>query len=128
MITADLDATRANELLARQDALQAEAAHVIATLNLPALLAPAGQVEQIGSSVSGLMVWRDLDFNIIAPGLTRAGLADTIRPLLLNPQVIDLHFEDEIGPRSISGTPHDDRYYVVFHYLTEADDDWKIDL
>jgi hypothetical protein len=127
-VDALIDPTRATELLRRQDTLQAEAAQVIAALDLPALLARAGRPEQIGSSVSGLMVWRDLDFNIVAPGLTRAGLADTIRPLLLNPQVIGLHYLDENGPRSISGTPHDDRYYVVFHYLTESGDDWKIDL
>ena len=123
-----MDPTRAAELLARQTALQAEAAQVIAALNLPTLLAPAGRVEQIGSSVSGLMVWRDLDFNIVAPGLTRAALADTIRPFLLDPQIIDLHVQDELGPRSISGTPHDDRYYVVLHYLTADGHNWKIDL
>lgn len=124
----ELDPTRAAELLHRQDALQAEASQVIAVLDLPALLARAGRPEQIGSSASGLMVWRDIDFNIVAPGLTRAKLADTIRPLLLNPQIIDLHIQDEIGPRSISGTPHDNRYYVVLHYLTAAGDEWKIDL
>ncbi|MFN8512715.1 MAG: hypothetical protein U0232_03485 [Thermomicrobiales bacterium] len=47
-----------------------------------------GEVEQIGSSVSGLMVWRDIDFNIVAPGLTREGLAETIRPLLVDSRVI----------------------------------------
>lgn len=128
MSTDSLDSTRAAELLARQDALQAEAARVIAALGLPELLARAGRVEQIGSSVSGLMVWRDIDFNIVAPGLTREGLAETIRPLLVDSRVIGLHFDEEIGARSISGTAHDDRYYVVFHYLTEAGDDWKIDL
>jgi hypothetical protein len=128
MTAVEPDPTRAAELLTRQDALQAEAAQVIAALDLPTLLAPAGRVEQIGSSASGLMVWRDLDFNIVAPGLTREGLADTIRPLLLNPQIIDMHIQDEIGPRSVSGAPHDDRYYVVCHYLTGAGDDWKIDL
>src|SRR6186997_1834565 len=92
-----LSPTHAAELLHRQDALQAEAAQIIAALDLPALLAPSGRPEQIGSSASGLMVWRDLDFNIVAPGLTREGLADTIRPLLLNPQVIDLHIQAEIG-------------------------------
>jgi hypothetical protein len=122
------DPTRAAELLRRQDNLQAEAAQVIAALDLPTRLAHAGRVEQIGSSISGLMVWRDLDFNIIAPGLTRETLADTIRPLLLNPRVIGLHYADELGPRSPSGTPHDDRYYVVSHYLTADGHEWKIDL
>ena len=123
-----LTTVRAAELLHRQATLQAEATQVIAALDLLALLARAGRVEQIGSSVSGLMVWRDLDFNIVAPRLTRAGLADTLRPLLTNPQIIDLHYQQEIGPRSLSGTPHDDRYYVVLRHLTDEGQDWKIDL
>ena len=80
MTSATIDPARAAELLARQDALQAEAAEVIAALDLPALLTRAGRAEQIGSSVSGLMVWRDLDFNIVAPALGRDGLAEDLRP------------------------------------------------
>jgi hypothetical protein len=123
-----LEPTYTASLLARQDALQADATAVIAELALPALLARAGRVEQIGSSVSGLMVWRDLDFNIIAPALTRDQLAETIRPLLTNPRVFDVHFQDETGPRNFSGDPHDDRYYVVFHYQAGSGAEWKIDL
>jgi hypothetical protein len=123
-----IDRTYAASLLARQDALQAEATAVIAELALPALLARAGQVEQIGSSVSGLMVWRDLDFNIIAPALTRDHLAEILRPLLTNPRVFDLHYQAETGPRNFSGDLHDDRYYVVLHYQAGSGAEWKIDL
>src|SRR5438477_10359058 len=96
------DPTYATSLLARQDALQAEVTVVITELALPDLLARAGQVEQIGSSVSGLMVWRDLEFNIVAPGLTRDRLAETLRPLLTNPRVFGLHYQAETGPRHLS--------------------------
>jgi hypothetical protein len=127
-MAATLDPAYAASLLAGQDALQAEATAVIAELALPTLLARTGQVERIGSSVSGLMVWRDLDFNIVAPTLTHDRLAETLRPLLTNPRVFDLHYQDEIGPRNSSGDPHDDRYYVVFHYQAESGAEWKIDL
>jgi hypothetical protein len=123
-----IDPTYAAELLARQDALQVEAVVVVAELDLPALLVRAGRVEQIGSSVSGLMVWRDLDFNIVAPALARDDLVATIAPLLTDVRVFDLHFQDEVGPRNFSGDPHDDRYYVVFRYRAASGEEWKIDL
>lgn len=123
-----LDPAYADALLARQGALQAEAPIVIAELDLPARLARAGRVEQVGSSVSGLMVWRDLDFNIIAPALTRDRLVETIHPLCTNPRVFDLHFQDETGTRNFSGDPHDDRYYVVLRYQASSGAEWKIDL
>src|SRR4051794_440606 len=62
LVPAGLDDAYALELLRRQDALQAEARRVVADLDLVPLLSRAGRVEQVGSSVSGLMVWRDLDF------------------------------------------------------------------
>jgi hypothetical protein len=58
--TAALDPASA-ELLHRAERLQAEAAEVIADLDLPALLGQVGYVQQLGSSISGLMVWRDID-------------------------------------------------------------------
>ena len=122
------DPTYAATLLARQDALQAEATQVIAALNLHAILAPIGLVEQVGSSVSGLMVWRDIDFNIVAPGLTPTRLFATLHPLLLYPHLTALHYQNELGPRSVSSDPHDERYYVVCHYQPTPDTDWKIDL
>jgi hypothetical protein len=63
-----LDALTAAELLRRQEALQAEAHQLIAYLDLFRVLFHAGKPEQIGSSVSGLMVWRDIDFNVLCLG------------------------------------------------------------
>lgn len=60
-----LDASAAVELLRRQEALQTEAHQLIGHLDLFTMLSHAGKPEQIGSSVSGLMVWRDLDFNVL---------------------------------------------------------------
>jgi len=56
-----LDTAYVEQLLRRQDALQAEASRVIADLDLMSLLARAGRAEQVGSLVSGLMVWRDIE-------------------------------------------------------------------
>src|SRR3712207_5968214 len=56
-------------LLRRQAVLQAEAVGVLRDLHLPAVLTPAGQPIQVGSSVLGLMVWPDLDFTVLCPQL-----------------------------------------------------------
>ena len=54
------------ELLARQAALQAEAAEVLAELDLDQLFADVGPVLVVGSYLSGLMSWRDLDICLLA--------------------------------------------------------------
>src|SRR5690242_2577612 len=92
-----LDATYAAELLHRQDALQAEAQQAIAELNLPLLLSQVGKPEQIGSSVAGLMVWRDLDFNILCPHPTPDLIFSAVRPLLVHPRVTKLHYHNDTG-------------------------------
>jgi hypothetical protein len=56
-----LDAASRAELLHRAELLPAE---VIADLDLLALLGRIGYVEQLGSLVPGLMVWRDIDFAV----------------------------------------------------------------
>lgn len=61
------DPIRAAALHPRRATLHTGAAQIVTALDLPTLLAPARRVEQIGRAVSGLMVWRDLDFNIVAP-------------------------------------------------------------
>jgi hypothetical protein len=54
------------ELLARQAALEAEAAEVLAELDLGRLFADVGPVLVVGSYLSGLMSWRDLDICLLA--------------------------------------------------------------
>ena len=49
------------ELFARQEALQAKATQVLAELDLDRLFADVGPVLVVGSYLSGLMCWRDLD-------------------------------------------------------------------
>jgi hypothetical protein len=74
MPPASLDPAYVAELASRQAALQREAQVVVAELDLRATLGKVGRAHQLGSSVSGLMVWRDLDFIIIcepALGLTQ---------------------------------------------------------
>jgi hypothetical protein len=99
-------------LLARQAELQQEAARVSDDLALVDVLGRAGRVVQLGSAVTGLMVWRDLDFGVAAPGLAAAAAWETMLPLL--------------GRCSSLRYVHnqDDRR----HYFVMRIDDWKIDV
>lgn len=111
-----------DELLTRQDRLQAEAQEVMAALDLPAVLGRIGRTEVIGSAATGLMVWRDLDISVYADAGATPVIADAVRHLVAHPAVLDVHYADETGARSPSGA-HDQRHYVVVRLA-----EWKIDI
>ena len=76
MNTRSLDATYAAELLQRQHLLLAEARQVLADLDLMSCLGRLGDAEHIGSSVSGPMVWRDLDVGALPAAKRRPCVRD----------------------------------------------------
>jgi hypothetical protein len=123
-----LDATARAELLHRADLLQVAATEVIADLDLPALLGQLGYVEHLGSSVSGLMVWRDIDFAVRCRDLTPGRAWDALRPLLAQPRLMRLNYWNEAGERSPTGRADDQRDYFVVYVASAAGDEWKIDL
>jgi hypothetical protein len=92
------------------------------------LLARAGRAEQVGSFVSGLMVWRDIDVGAVSPGLSVNGAWEVMRPIIARPEVTRVSYTNESGHLNTSGRPYDDRHYFVIHYETAAHDDWKIDI
>jgi hypothetical protein len=128
MLAPELDETYVDELLRRQDALQAEAERVVAELELGSVLGRAGSVTQLGSSVTGLMVWRDLDFSIVGPDIRMDRVLDALQPLMYQPGVTRMTYRNETGFRSPSGLPNDQRYYFVLHYEAAGGSEWKIDL
>ena len=120
MPTTGLDLSSRAELLHRAELLQAEAAEVICELDLVALLGQVGYVEQLGSSVSGLMVWRDIDFAVRCRDLTPGRAWDALRPLLTQPRLLRLDYRNEAGERSPTGQAADQRYYFVCYYETDG--------
>jgi hypothetical protein len=70
--TPGLDPAAGAALLHRAEQLQAEADEVIRELDLLTPLGRVGHAEQIGSSVSGLMVWREIDIGVRCRDLTVA--------------------------------------------------------
>jgi len=123
-----LDPAYARDLLHRQDALQAGAGQVIAELDLVVLLSQAGRVEQVGSSVSGLMVWRDLDFSVLCRNLTLERTFQTMRPLHTHSRVTRIDYRNETGLHAPPELRGDERYYFVTYYETAVGDEWKIDV
>jgi hypothetical protein len=126
--TPDLDPAAGAALLRRAARLQAEAVEVIRDLDLLTLLGRVGHAEQVGSSVSELMVWREIDIGVRCREPTTGRAWAALRPLLVQSRVIRLEYRDESGGRSPSGKPSDQRDVFVAFYETVAGDEWKLDL
>jgi hypothetical protein len=115
-------------LLRRQAALQAEALAVMRELDLRERLGRLGPFEQIGSSVSGLMVWRDLDVAARCADPTTEEVLDAMRPVLAHPGVREAMYAPQLGARSPSGGPADQRWYFVLRYQRPGGELWKVDV
>lgn len=127
-MSARLDAVRAGVLLRRQEGLQAEAGQVIRDLDLLGALGRAGNVRLIGSYVTGLMVWRDLDLQVLSPGLGAAKAWKMVEPLAAHRRVHEVRFLDQAGTNNFSGDTRDSRHYFQLLYRTSRGDDWKLDV
>jgi hypothetical protein len=116
------------ELLARQAALQVEAARVLGRLDLGGLFGDVGPVLVVGSYVSGLMCWRDLDVGLLAGAdCSPADVLELLKRVVELPGFVGLTFRDERGPRCPTGEPRDERYHVPFD-LDAEQGRWRIDL
>jgi hypothetical protein len=115
-------------LLRRQAALQAEAEAVIAELGLRECLGRLGPFEHIGSSRSGLMVWRDLDVGARCADPTTEQVLEAMRPVVAHPGVREVVYTPELGARSPSGGPADQRWYFVLRHEAAGGECWKVDI
>ena len=116
------------ELLARQAALQAEAAEVLAELDLDQLFADVGPVLVVGSYLSGLMSWRDLDICLLAGvDCSPSDVLELLKRVVELPGFAGLTFRDERGERRPTGEARDERYHVPFD-LDAGQGRWRIDL
>jgi len=114
-------------LFARQDALQRQAASVLADLDLFALLRGVGQPTQTGGSALGLMVARDIDVTTVCPSLAAGPIFDLGRSLATHPRVRRVTFRDDTG-RWNTGTLYPDGLYWMVEYVADPDVEWKLDL
>lgn len=122
-----LTSEQASHLLERADSLQVEGEAVLADLDLARAVAPVGALMRIGSSTMGLMAWRDLDFSVMAMGLSLERLREILRPLMEYPRVKQVRVVDESGALNPTGLPVDERFYVAVHVL-HGEAEWKLDI
>jgi hypothetical protein len=99
-------------LLARQSDLQREAATLVRELRLIDVLGRAGRVLQLGSAVTGLMVWRDVDFGVDAPCLRAEAAWETMLAVLR--RCSSLHYANDREERR--------------HYFVMQIEDWNVDV
>lgn len=118
-------------IIARQEALQAEAAGVLADLDLFRVLEAVGRPIQTGSAALGLMVARDIDVTTLCPILEPEAVFDAVRPLVGHPRVHRLSFRNDTG-RWNTDPDYPDGLYWMLGYRTDADIDssseWNLDL
>ena len=114
------------ELFARQAALQAQAADVIADLDLFALLRTVGHPTHTGSSALGLMVARDIDATTVCRTLDPVPIFDIGRSLAIHPRVRRVSFRDDTGRWRDPRYP--DGLYWMVEYVADPDVDWTLDL
>ena len=123
-----IDPGYAAELLHRAAALQEEASGVVANLRLLEHLGRYGEVVQLGSSVSGLMTWRDIDFSVYSPKISAEGVWDLLRPYLIDERLDSFTFRSFAGNHNPTANPMQERYYVVLHFEAIPGAIWKIDI
>jgi predicted nucleotidyltransferase len=85
------------ELLARAEELQAEASDFLLAHHVEERLRATGSVLLVGSYVTGLMVWRDLDVCVDAAGLGRAEAWELVRPFVLEAERVRYEDIEEPG-------------------------------
>jgi len=123
-----MNVEEAEQLLQRQDMLQKEAHAVVEELDIVDMLSNVGTVRVLGSSVLGLMTWRDIDIAVSSPSLTSKQAYETVQPLLTHPRVKQGCYLNESGSYNPTGLSHDERYFFMVYYDRQAESDWKIDI
>jgi hypothetical protein len=116
-----------DELLRRQDDLQAEAATVRQDLGLDQRLSTLGEVVPVGSAALGLMVWRDLDLTVVCRRLDTDAVAAAGALLAGHPRVREVRFIDDTGDWNADPT-YPDGLYLGLQCRSLVGEIWKVDI
>ncbi len=111
--------------------LQREANLVLNDLQLVPILQRWGERHLIGSLAMGVMVIRDIDFNVLVPHVDAeifhtAYLA--IAPIAGHPRVFRLRYVSQLGPFNPDGSRVEEGFYCGIHCRAETGEPWKIDV
>lgn len=115
----------AEQLADRQCWLQQQASKLLHDLHLMDILQLAGQPKLVGSADMGLMVWPDIDLEVVSPGrpdLPRA--LDIVRRLMLEARVSKLNIVDERQTTN----PDIPRGIYIGPDVIHGDVTWQVDI
>lgn len=112
------------DLLKQAEELQKEGQEVLKIIGLMEFLSKFAEPKLVGSMVNGLMVWRDIDIELVKP-INEEEYWETVRFLFHNPEVNHKvsvkDFTGSMNPATPSGL------YIEMR-ITYRGNDWKIDL
>lgn len=84
-----------DDLLGRQDSLQKEARRQLTELELLTLLSPFGDVIVVGSVITGLMTWPDIDLEVIGKHIpTKEAVGEIAKKLFTNQDIFRVWMMD----------------------------------
>jgi hypothetical protein len=82
----------------------------------------------VGSYLSGLMCWRDLDICLLAGvDCSPTDVLELLKRVVELPGLVGFSYRDERGERCPTGEARDERYHVPFD-LDAGQGRWRIDL
>lgn len=117
-----------DELLRRQDDLQAQADAVVADLGLPLLLSALGEPVRTGSSALGLMVVPDIDITVACPSLDRDAVVGVAARLARHERVRVVQFRKDDCHWNAEPDAYPDGLYVGVKYRDGAGPEWNADI
>jgi hypothetical protein len=115
------------DLAARAESLQTEALDVLRALELETAFPIFGPPQLVGSALSGLMTYRDLDVTFTAPTATASEVLRGLAVIATRPGLLAADFRDERADRRPTPSLTDERFYAVLRYAAPAGL-WKVDL
>jgi hypothetical protein len=116
------------ELVARQSALQVEAAALLDELEQSEIFIDIGPLEVTGSYISNLMCWRDLDVSLlVGADYSPRDVLHLISRVMELPGVVGFDYRDERAERSSTGLVKEERYHVPI-LLDRGTGLWRLDL
>jgi hypothetical protein len=116
-----------SSLLDQQQALQEEAAAVLADLELLPLLERVGRPVQVGSVALGLMVARDIDLTVLCPELETPAIFSALAPLAGHSRIRELRVRDDTAHWNVDAN-YPDGIYWGLRYRSDTGTDWNIDI
>ncbi len=77
-------------------------------------------MEVIGSLATGLMVWRDIDLLVVAPGLSASVAHEAMARYFGHPKIGAIRYRYDHAAQNRANDPNDDRYYYALFYQGEV--------